>query len=118
MNNKAGLSFSNVEVGDQVYISFWTDKNPGTVVEVKNNGREIVVQRDEYKYDESKGEAGKGMGHQNWICVRDTNGHKDTFTWRTSKGRNVGYVKKGEPLSRPFRSQVGLGWSVYYDWSF
>jgi hypothetical protein len=114
---KAGLAFSpeNVEVGDQVHIRYWTDANPGTVVAVRRNGKEIDVQHDDYEYDESKGE--KQIGHQNWKLIRDEKGPVSTFSWRKRQGKEVGYHPKGSSVSS-WHSIVNPGWRYYYDWSF
>jgi hypothetical protein len=117
MKEKAGMEFcpKNVEVGDQVCFGCWTDVDPGTIVEVRRNGKEIVVQADDARIDPAKG---GGIGHQNWLITRDEKGAKQTYSWRTRKGRPIGYIPKGSGVHSPYRSQVRPGWRKYYDWSF
>jgi hypothetical protein len=110
------LMYEGMKVGDKVNTGVWSDRYPGTVIEVNKTGKTIKVQTDDYEYDKSKGEAGKQMGHQNWVVVRDENGPITTYTWRKSKGRDVGYVAKG--WAAKSGNQVQMGWRYYYDWSF
>jgi hypothetical protein len=112
------LIYEGIKVGDKVNTSVWSDAYPGTVVEVKRNGKEVRVQEDNYEYDKSKGEAGKQMGHQNWVISRNEEGPVQTYTWRTSKGRDIGYLMKGSTVSAGARNNVNMGWRYYYDWSF
>ena len=102
------------KVGDKVSTCYWTDRNPGTIVEVRRNGREIVVQEDEAI---AEGED-LPIGHQSWKIERNENGPKRVYTWRTSKGKSIGYIPKGSNVTYPYRNQVSMGWSYYYDWSF
>jgi hypothetical protein len=113
------LMFEGIKVGDKVNTGSWSDRYPGTVVEVKRNGKEIIIQSDDYAYDQSKGEEGKVHGHQNWVVSRNENGSTMTYSWRKSKGHDIGYLPKGASVSSasPY-AQVQMGWRYYYDWSF
>lgn len=112
------LIFEGIKVGDKVHTSYGSDSYPGTVVAVNKTGKTIEVQSDDYEYDQSKGEEGKVMGHQNWVIKRDENGPTRTYTWRKRNGQDFGYMAKGDSPSAGSRNQVNMGWRYYYDWSF
>jgi hypothetical protein len=112
------LIYEGIKVGDKVHTSYGSDAYPGTVVSVNKTGKSIVVQSDNYEYDQSKGEEGKGMGHQNWVIKRNEDGPTQTYTWRKRHGRDFGYLTKGSSPSAGSRNQVNMGWRYYYDWSF
>jgi hypothetical protein len=103
-----------LKVGDKVHRIMWSDRIPGTVVEVSRNGREVKVQEDTAKAE------GKNLpiGHQSWKIERNTSGPISTFTWRSRKGKPVGYVPKGVNAPSCMRNSIGAGWTYYYDWSF
>jgi hypothetical protein len=103
-----------LKVGDKVHRIMLSDRVPGTVIEVSRNGREIVVQEDKAT---ALGED-LPIGHQSWKITRNTSGPLTTYTWRTKKGKSVGYVPKGVNSPSCMRNSVGMGWHYYYDWSF
>jgi hypothetical protein len=106
-----------LKVGDQVHRIMWSDRIPGTVVEVSRNGREIKVQEDSAKAKSPDGEK-LPIGHQSWEITRNTSGPISTFTWRSRQGRQIGYVPKGVNAPSCMRNSIGKGWTYYYDWSF
>jgi hypothetical protein len=103
-----------LKVGDKVHTRVWTDSSPGTVIEVRRNGREVVVQEDEAKVDGEE----LPIGHQSWEIVRNEKGPKQTYTWRTRKGNPIGYIAKGWDVCAGRGNQVHVGWHYYHDWSF
>jgi hypothetical protein len=103
-----------LKVGDKVHRIMYSDRVPGTIVEVSRNGREIKFQEDKAKPTKS----GLPMGHQDWIIERNEKGPISTFTWRSRRGKPVGYVPKGVNSPSCMRNSIGAGWHYYYDWSF
>jgi hypothetical protein len=103
-----------LKVGDKVHRIMWSDRIPATVIEVRRNGREIVIQEDTASADGEN----LSIGHQAWKIERNTKGPLSTFTWRSRNGKPVGYVPKGVNSPSCMRNSVGMGWTYYYDWSF
>lgn len=111
-------------VGDKVHICFHTDVVPGTVTEVKRNGREVIVQRDTYELQ--KGEQpdfipGGFAGHctnqreLKYSYSRNEKGAIYKFTIRKWRGRYVWTPKGGSPDGY---QRLGLGWAAHYDYNF
>jgi hypothetical protein len=103
-----------LKVGDKVHRIMWSDRIPATVIEVRRNGREIVIQEDEA----TAAKSGLPIGHQDWEITRNTSGPLTILTWRSRNGKPVGYVPKGVNSPSCMWNSVAPGWTYYYDWSF
>ncbi len=98
------------EVGMPATLCIGSDRYPGTVIEVRSDGKKIVVQTDEFK-------AGPGheyFGNQKWITVRNENGPTTKFSLR----KNGRWLPEGDDLhSRGTYLSLGHA-SAYQDPSF
>ena len=103
---KKKLNTSNVpKVGDGATIQLWSDRHACTVIQVTQNGRRIVVQRDKATRVDSNGMSES----QEYTFEPDTNGSTTIATLRKDGSyREVG----GKTLIH-----IGSR-SEYYDYSF
>jgi hypothetical protein len=111
------------KVGDGVSLKMWSDINPGTIVKVAKNGKEIHVQHDKATRDRSfKPEIVPGgfSGHcvnqhdQKWIIEPDPEGPIEIHTLRTWRGIKVWTAKGGTPNGR---NSVSPGRYKFYDYN-
>ena len=86
-------------VGMAATMGCGSDRYPGTVIQVKNKGRTVVVQADTYK----PGPGHVHIAHEVWEYERNLNGSTTTYTLR----QNGRWVRKGENQYRG--SGLGLG---------
>lgn len=97
------------EVGMGATILGWTDRYAATIVEVKNNGKTVVIQEDNARRIDSNGMS----ENQTYEHTPNTDAPRKTYTLRKS-GQ---YVKQGEPIQGGGRILIGRR-DHYYDFSF
>lgn len=80
------------EVGMECTILMWSDRYAGTIVEVRKNGKEVVMQRDKAELTELS----RGMSDvQQYTYERNPNTKLEVFTLR----KTGAYVRKGDSLN-------------------
>ena len=96
------------KVGDGATFCFFTDRHAGTVIEVRRDGKEVVVQRDHaFRTDEN------GMSDaQSYRYERDENGTTGVFTLR----KNGHFIAKGSAMNNG--TYLSAGRHEFYDYSF
>ena len=111
INQSMGSTVEAPEVGMGCTFLMWSDRNPGTIVEVVN-AKTIVVQRDNakrldnggpYPYTES----------QDYDFSPNVEAEKETFT----KRKNGRWVRKGSNMKNGQKIAIGYR-SAYRDPSF
>ena len=89
-----GKNVPEVNVGDGATLLYHTDRVPCTVIEVKRNGRQIVLQEDKCTRDESvklNFIPGGFFGHvsnqrdQKWFIEEDPEGSIKVANWNPSE---------------------------------
>ena len=78
------------EVGQAATMLLWSDRNPGTVVEVNKKGRYIVVQEDRAIVT-----SGSSLGAPEYRYERNPEGSRHYFR-KSSNGRWVNVARKPE----------------------
>lgn len=108
VNMVTGSKPGTPEVGDGATFLHWSDRSPGTVVEVVSS-KEIVVQADNYKLVN-----GSTLSEsQNYEFSPNPDGAKRTFTLR----KNGRWVSKGSGMKSGSTVAVGFR-DAYYDPTF
>ena len=102
-----GIKLKEIKVGTGVTMLSWTDRNPGTIIEVDSNGKWIKIQEDDYKRLDNNGMSDE----QDYEYFRNPNGYIYTYKKNrlgqfTDNGR-----KDGRGLIIGHRER-------YYDFSF
>jgi len=113
------LSPGLVSVGDGVTICHYSDRDACTIIEVKKNGKQLIVQHDTAIRDpgwKPDFHPGGFCGHtsnnssQRWLTTRNPSGTTKTANWSEKRQRYfVGGVKG---------SKVGPGRHHFYDYNF
>jgi hypothetical protein len=111
-------------VGDLVTEYFYTDAHAGRVIDIRRNGKEIVVQEDKATKDPNwkpniieGGFAGHCTNGREltYTYEADPNGSISAYTLRTWRGVKVWTRKGNDPNGR---NQIGHGQHKYYDQNF
>jgi hypothetical protein len=97
------------KVGDGATISLYTDRQAGTICEIRKNGKEVVWQRDLVSSVNTPAERNY---EQNWKYATDPNGIKHTFTLR----KNGQWIELGKTMKNGLR--LSFGRNEYYDYGF
>lgn len=123
------------EVGMGATFTMWTDRYACTIIEVRRNGREVVLQRDKatllngFKSGEPDalefspgGFVGHTSGTQRHNYQRDPKGERIIVTRREVKNRDgstrIVWKRKGDPARRP-GGYAKLGIRVeHYDYNY
>lgn len=70
-----GIVQEKIEVGTGVAMLSWTDRTPGTIIEVDPNGKWIKIQEDDYKRIDNNGMS----DNQHYEYFRNPNRHIYTY---------------------------------------
>lgn len=122
------------KVGDGATYRLWTDAYACTIIEIRKNGRELVLQRDKAKllngfnsgeddalHFEPGGFCGHTSGTQRYAYEPDPEGQIIRVSRRTRKTRDgeiVEWVQVGQPTKSPGgRATLGVR-SEHYDFNF
>ena len=118
-------------VGDGASYRLWSDRYACTVIEVRRNGRELVLQRDQATllngvrsgeqdalHFEPGGFCGHVSGVQRYAYERDPEGQIIRVSRRTRKDGSVEWVTVGQSTSTPGgRAIIGVR-REYRDFNF
>jgi hypothetical protein len=116
---KEALTPESVEVGMGATVSLWSDAYAYTIIEVKRNGKQIVMQRDKatrINREKDTFEPGGFFGHtenpdgQKWEYEPNPHGNTAVANW--SEKRKRFYV------SGPQGNPVSSGRHEHYDYNF
>lgn len=119
------------KVGDGATYTTYSDSKACTIIEVRRNGRELVLQRDKATLlngvnsgepDALKcypgGFAAHFEGTQRYAYERDPNGQTFRVSKRTLKNGNVVWKLVGHPTKSPGCSATLSGRHEHYDYNF
>lgn len=106
---QGGSRQGDPEVGMGATVLGWTDRYAATIVEVKNNGKTVVVQEDNAKRVDSNGMSEA----QTYEYTPNMDAPRKTYTRR----RNGQYVRQGESMKGGGRIAIGYR-NHYHDFSF
>lgn len=119
------------EVGQGATFCLWTDCHACTVIEVRRNGKEAVLQRDKatllngFNSDEPDaltftpgGFAGHTSGTQRYSYERDPNGQIIRVSRRTLKNGEVIWKQVGQPTKSPGATATFNGRHEHHDYNF
>lgn len=113
------LTPQTAKVGDGVTLNYWTDRKAYTIVEVKRNGRQIVIQQDTATRTNKEDDIfhpGGFVGHtetpggQKWTYERNPEGGLRTANWSAKYNRFKVGGNKG--------LTVTAGRHEHYDYNF
>lgn len=96
-------------VGTPVTMSYWSDSDPGTIIEVSANGKRIVVQADKATRVDTNGMSDS----QTYEYEADPNGAIVTFSQR----KNGRWYLVGQEIGSTPVCHIGSR-RKYYDFSF
>jgi hypothetical protein len=97
-----------IKVGDGAAVHYWSDTQSHTVIEVRRNGRQIVLQRDKAvrtNRDQDTFSPGGFVGHtetpggQKWELTPDTDGATKVANWSAKRERFMVGGPKGLGVS-------------------
>lgn len=115
---------SSFNVGDLVTENFYTDSHAGRIIEVRRNGREVVMQEDLATIDPKFKPniiSGGFVGHcinqndQKYTYQPDSEGRTSIHTLRTWRGIKI-WTRKGETPNG--RNSLSSGQHKFYDYNF
>jgi hypothetical protein len=119
------------KVGDGATFTIYSDRHACTVIEVRRNGREVVLQRDKVTLLNglNSGEADAlestpgGFAHhvsgkQRYSYEPNPNGETYKVSRRTLKNGNVVWKQVGHPTKSPGCSASFSGRHEHYDYNF
>lgn len=108
-NQLSGSNQPEPVIGMGCTKCMWSDREAYTIIDVSENRKTIVVQRDSVKRIDSNGMSES----QEYEYTQDPNGEIEVVTLR----KNGRWITQGEPMKN------GTGWLIgerceYYDYSF
>lgn len=128
--DKATETPKTPKVGDGATYRVWTDCKACTIIEVRRNGRELVLQRDKAVllngFNSGEGDAlkfspggfaGHTSGQQRYRYERDPNGEIIRVS-RRNTAHGIQWVQVGQPTRSPGgRAMLGVR-KEFYDYNF
>ena len=117
------LNPDTAAAGMGVTMNMWTDRQAYTIIEVKRNGKQIVIQRDIAVRTNKEDDVFKPGGFvgriynpngQQWTYERDLDGTITTANWSAKWDR---FFVGGAPSSGQGTS-VTMGRNEHYDYNF
>ena len=123
MTDRITLTPETAAVGEGVTKNMYSDRQAYTIIEVKRNGRQIIMQRDKATRTNREDDVfspGGFVGHtstpngQQWAYERDTEGTIVKANWSAKWNR---FFVGGAPASGRGTS-VTMGRHEHYDYNF
>ena len=100
INHLSGnANYPTPEVGMGATILMWSDRYATTIIEVSENGKQVVVQEDHAKRTDSNGMSDS----QTYEYSPNPEGPTVTYTLR----KNGAWVRKGDPMKTGERLAIG-----------
>lgn len=103
------MNINTLAVGDGATVGIGSDQYPYTIIAINKNGKEVVIQRDDY----SPAPGYEYYGSQVYEYTRNTNNKLEVWTLRN----NGHYAKKGSPKGSCYYLSFN-GRNAYRDPSF
>lgn len=118
-NDAVALAPQTAKVGDGVTQNWYSDRTASTIIEVKRNGKQIVIQRDKATRTNKEDDTfspGGFVGHtespkgQQWAYEQDEDGAVTTANWSEKRQRFC--------VGGPKGNTVTGGRNEHYDYNF
>ena len=100
------MNANEITIGTPCTINYWSDREPAEVIEVRDNGKSLIVRRMDYKC--ISGSAHDGSAEYEYFS--DEEGLVETYTLR----KNGRYIAKGQGSKNGTSLSVGFA-RRYYD---